>query len=133
MSAPLPERAAAVFGSSEPRPEDTAYQEARLALWEDTVIPLLRHLRDEFNAWLAPAFGAGLELDLDLDDIPALALRREKTWARIEAAGFLTLNEKRAAIGLPPRGDGDALTPPGGAKPPGATAGEAPNSGSPGT
>ena len=70
------------------------YQEARLALWEDTVIPLLRHLRDEFNAWLVPLFGEALELDLDLDDIPALALRREKTWARIEAAGFLTLNQE---------------------------------------
>ena len=72
------------------------YQEARLALWEDTVIPLLRHLRDEFNAWLVPLFGEALELDLDLDDIPALALRREKTWARIEAAGFLTLNQETA-------------------------------------
>ena len=53
------------------------------------------HLRDEFNAWLAPRFGEDLALEVDLDEIPALTLRREKTWARVRAAEFLTLNEKR--------------------------------------
>lgn len=88
------------------------YQEARLALWEETVIPLLRHLRDEFNAWLAPSFGEGLALDLDLDEIPALTLRRERTWARLQDAEFLTVNEKREKIGLPPHAEGDVLPPP---------------------
>lgn len=88
------------------------YQEARLALWEETVIPLLRHLRDEFNAWLAPRFGEGLVLDIDLDEIPALTLRRERTWARLQDAEFLTVNEKRENVGLPPRADGDAIPPP---------------------
>jgi HK97 family phage portal protein len=110
------------------------YQEARLALWEDTVIPLLRHLRDEFNAWLAPLFGEALELDLDLDDIPALALRREKTWARIEAAGFLTLNEKRAEVGVAPLPGGDVMAEPAAAQPsPKAGSREGPSAGSPGT
>ncbi len=88
------------------------YQEARLALWEETVIPLLRHLRDEFNAWLAPHFGEGLALDLDLDQIPALTLRRERTWARLQDAEFLTANEKRESVGLPPHAEGDRLPPP---------------------
>ncbi|MCH8038676.1 MAG: phage portal protein [Proteobacteria bacterium] len=88
------------------------YQEARLALWEETVIPLLRHLCDAFNAWLAPHFGEGLAFDLDLDQIPALTLRRERTWARLQDAEFLTLNEKRETVGLPPRPDGDVLPPP---------------------
>ena len=88
------------------------YQEARLALWEETVIPLLRQLRDAFNAWLAPKFAADLRLDIDLDQIPALTLRREKTWARIEGAGFLTINDKRAAVGLAPHPEGDAFAPP---------------------
>jgi HK97 family phage portal protein len=88
------------------------YQEARLALWEETVIPLLRHLRDEFNAWLAPRFGEGLVLDIDLDDIPALTLRRERTWARLQDAEFLTVNEKRENVGLPPHADGDTIPPP---------------------
>jgi len=85
------------------------YQEARLALWEDTVIPLLRHLRDELNGWLAPAFGEGLELDVDLDEVPALALRREKIWGRLQAADFLTVNEKRQAAGFAPVVGGDTI------------------------
>ena len=85
------------------------YQEARLALWEETVIPLIRHLRDEFNGRLVPRFDSSLELDVDLDEIPALTLRREKTWSRIAAANFLTLNEKREAVGLPPLEDGDRI------------------------
>jgi HK97 family phage portal protein len=86
------------------------YQEARLALWEDTVLPLLCHLRDEFNGWLAPRFGEGLALDIDLDEIPALTLRRERTWARLKAAEFLTLNEKREAAGFAPVPGGDRVT-----------------------
>ncbi|MEE8499237.1 MAG: phage portal protein [Kiloniellales bacterium] len=85
------------------------YQEARLALWEETVIPLLRHLRDEFNAWLAPRFGEDLALEIDLDEIPALTLRREKTWARVRAAEFLTLNEKRELAGFAPVAGGDRV------------------------
>jgi HK97 family phage portal protein len=85
------------------------YQEARLALWEETVIPLLRHLRDELNAWLAPRFDAGLRLDLDLDEVSALTPRRERVWARLRQADFLTVNEKRLAAGLPPIAGGDAL------------------------
>jgi len=85
------------------------YQEARLALWEDTVVPLLRHLRDEFNGWLAPMFGDDLRLDIDLDEVPALALRREKIWRRLQAADFLTVNEKRAAAGFGPLAGGDVL------------------------
>jgi len=85
------------------------YQEARLALWEDTVVPLLRHLRDEFNGWLAPMFGDDLRLDIDLDEVPALALRREKIWRRLQAADFLTVNEKRAAAGFGPLSGGDVL------------------------
>lgn len=85
------------------------YQEARLALWEETVIPLIRHLRDELNGWLVPRFDESLELDADLDEIPALTLRREKTWTRIANASFLTVNEKRAAVGFPPLADGDRI------------------------
>jgi HK97 family phage portal protein len=87
------------------------YQEARLALWEDTVVPLLRHLRDELNGWLAPMFGDDLEVDIDLDDVPALALRREKVWQRLQSAEFLTVNEKRRSAGFGPLPGGDRLAP----------------------
>ena len=78
------------------------YQEARLALWEQTVIPLLRHLRDELNAWLTPMFGPGLELDVDLDEVPALAPRREARFRMLALAlrhELLSRDEARAALG----------------------------------
>ena len=76
------------------------YQEARLALWEETIVPLLRHLRDELNGWLVPMFGEDLELDVDLDEVPALTLRRERKFEMIQKADFLTLEEKREALGF---------------------------------
>ena len=100
-------------------PGDNTYsnlREARLAFWEDTVVPLLRRLRDDLNGWLAPQFAPEFELDLDLDEVPALTLRREAKFAMLEQANFLTDNEKRRATGYGDRPDGDHL-PPARAKP----------------
>jgi HK97 family phage portal protein len=88
------------------------YKEARLALWEETVIPLLRHVRDELNNWLVPMFVKGqqnLQLDVDLDEVPALVLRREKRWEMVQSSDFLTINEKRSAVGLGEIDGGDEL------------------------
>lgn len=93
-------------------PGDNTYsnmQEARLALWEETIIPLLDHLTDSLNHWLVPMFGADLHLAYDVNEISGLATRREKVWARIENASFLTVNEKRQMIGLSPLNGGDKL------------------------
>lgn len=86
-------------------PGDNTYsnmQEARLALWEETVIPLLDHMTDSLNHWLIPMFGTNLHLKYDINDISGLSTRREKIWARIENASFLTENEKRQMVGLSP-------------------------------
>ena len=56
-----------------------------------------------------PQFRNDAPLAFDLDGIPALALRRERTWARLQAAQFLTLNEKRRAVGLPEIDGGNAM------------------------
>ena len=77
-------------------------QEARLAFWEETILPLLDHAIDSLNNWLLPKFDSNLELSYDHNAISALALRQEKNWRRIQNADFMTINEKRAAIGLPP-------------------------------
>lgn len=93
-------------------PGDNTYsnmQEARLALWEETVIPLLDHLTDSLNHWLVPMFGEKIELQYDVNDISGLSSRREKIWSRIENASFLTINEKRQMIGLSSIEDGDEL------------------------
>lgn len=89
------------------------YQEARLALWEQTILPLLRHLCDELNGWLVPMFGEDLVLDVDLDAVPALTLRREKRWDMLlnaVDAGVLTPNEAREDLGMSPIDGGDVIS-----------------------
>lgn len=85
------------------------FEQARLALFDDAVLPLLEHVKDELNNWLAPQFGAGLHIDYDLDKIEALAPRRAETWQRLAAADFLTVNEKRKALGYEAIAGGDTL------------------------
>ncbi|MDY0008137.1 MAG: phage portal protein [Bdellovibrionales bacterium] len=85
------------------------FEQARLALFDDAILPLIDHVKDELNHWLAPRFGDDISIDYDVDKIEAFAQRREKIWQRVNAADFLTLNEKRAALGLPPLTGGDNL------------------------
>jgi len=93
-------------------PGDNTYanmREARLALWEQTVMPLVDQIAAELSCWLAPRFAEGFEIVPDLDRVPALALRRERLWEKVAGADFLTLNEKRAAVGYGPVPGGDRL------------------------
>lgn len=84
--------------------------DARFELWEHTVTPPLDRLSSALSTWLGPMFGADLRLAHDLDEVPALALRRRMKWQQISQAGFLTLNEKRAALGYAPVEGGDGGT-----------------------
>lgn len=85
------------------------FEQARLALYDDAILPLLSHVKAELNTWLAPRFGDDLHIDFDLDKVEALAPRREKIWQRVSDASFMTINEKRAALGLVPLADGERL------------------------
>lgn len=87
------------------------FKEARFHLWEDTILPLLDSLTDELNRWLVPIFGNDLTLGHDPDRIPALSHRRETIWNRINQADFLTINEKRQAIGYGPIEGGNCFNP----------------------
>lgn len=80
------------------------YQEANRAFYRLTVLPLVARTAKELSAWLAPAFGDGLRLWYDADQVEGLASERDALWARLEAAGFLSDDEKRQAVGYPPRG-----------------------------
>jgi HK97 family phage portal protein len=75
------------------------YQEANRAFYRLTVLPLIARTAASFSAWLADAFGDGLRLEPDLDRIAGLAGEREALWARVGAAGFLSDEEKREAVG----------------------------------
>ena len=97
-------------------------REARLAFYDDAVLPLLDLVKDAFNKWLAPEFGDNLRLVFDEDGIEALSLRRERKWATVRKADFLTINEKRKAVGYEPIPGGEVLGP--GRGRPGAAAGE---------
>ncbi len=86
-------------------PGDNTYsnlQEARVALWEQTVIPLVKSTADALNGWLAPMFGNTLELQPDVANISALATKNQALWSMAEAANFLTTDEKRAVVGYGP-------------------------------
>jgi HK97 family phage portal protein len=93
-------------------PGDNTYsnqKEARLALWEQTILPWLYKLRDELNNWLVPQFDETLMLKIDEDSISALAPRREAIWDKVQNAEFLTVNEKRQAVGYDEIEGGDEV------------------------
>jgi HK97 family phage portal protein len=81
------------------------YSEAQRALWRQTVLPLVQRMAKAFSAWLAPAWGGGIELRPDLDQVEGLSAEREALWGRINAATFLSEDEKRAAVGYGPAQD----------------------------
>jgi HK97 family phage portal protein len=78
------------------------YQEARLAFWEDTIIPWLNYLKDELNNWFfSGETDTDLFLNYDLNNVPALAPKREMMWKRAQESDFLKIDEKRELTGFP--------------------------------
>jgi HK97 family phage portal protein len=75
------------------------YKEANSAFWRQTIVPLVERAARAISAWLSPKFpGAILRPDLDL--VPALSAERDALWARLQAASFLTDQERRRMAGL---------------------------------
>ena len=86
--------------------------EARLALYEETIIPHLRKIASDLNEWLVPMFDERLTLEFDIDSIPALSERRRKIYENVTSAvreGIMTRNEAREIIGLEPVQGADDL------------------------
>jgi HK97 family phage portal protein len=89
-------------------PGDNTYanlREARMALWEQTIIPTMQHIIDELNNWLVPMFEGGLCLKLDMDAISAISGQRDAHWERINNATFLSDDEKREMLGFSKRAE----------------------------
>ena len=84
-------------------------QEARLALWEETLIPLLDKIANAMTHWFAGWFHDGIVIDFDRDSISALTDKRENLWTKIADSNFMTVNEKRAFVGLGPIDGGDVV------------------------
>ena len=83
------------------------YQEARLAFWEDTVIPLLDLFAEDWTAWLGEPYG--VKIKADLDQVPAIVDKRSRLWEMADKATDLTINERRALKGYEPIEGGDQI------------------------
>jgi HK97 family phage portal protein len=75
------------------------YREANRALWRLTLLPLAGKILGALAEGLATWFPKA-SLTVDLDRVPALAEDRERLWAQVGAADFLSPQEKRALLGL---------------------------------
>jgi HK97 family phage portal protein len=75
------------------------YREANRALWRLTVLPLggkiLSGIGDALAAWWP-----GLKLAVDVDQVTALSEDRERLWAQVSGAVFLSDAEKREMLGF---------------------------------
>ncbi|MEZ0242550.1 MAG: phage portal protein [Sphingomonas sp.] len=83
-------------------PGDNAYanyREANRALWRLAILPLadkiLSGLAQGLSGWFPDA-----ALAVDVDRVTALAEDRERLWAQVAGADFLTPEEKRAMVGI---------------------------------
>tara|TARA_R110001592_G_scaffold9025_1_gene48452 strand:- start:9108 stop:11186 length:2079 start_codon:yes stop_codon:yes gene_type:complete len=86
--------------------------EARLSLYEETIIPLLERIESDLNEWLAPLYSENLSLKYDIDAIPAMAEKRKQIFANVSMGvekGIITRNEARERLGLKPIDGGDSL------------------------
>ena len=78
------------------------YVEANRAFYRLTVLPMVSKVCEAMAHWLAEQGGEAVVLAPDRDRIPALQSERDAEWGRIAAADFLTPDEKRRMLGLPP-------------------------------
>lgn len=75
------------------------YREANAAFWRGTVVPLVRKAAGAMTGWLGARF-VDCRIEADLDAVPALQGERDALWARLDAASFLTTEEKRKMAGV---------------------------------
>jgi len=94
---------------------DTTYAnvaEARLSLYEETIIPLLNRVESDLNEWLAPLYDGDISVKYDIDSIPAMAEKRRRVYENVSQGvekGIITRNEARERLGLEPIDGADSL------------------------
>jgi HK97 family phage portal protein len=77
------------------------YREANRALWRQAILPLAGKILDALAEGLRPWF-ADLSLKVNLDQVAALSEDRERLWAQVSTAEFLSPEEKRVMLGVAP-------------------------------
>ena len=84
-------------------PGDNTYnnlKEARIALWEHTILPLVDNTLKYINKWLRSILECDFEITYNPDNIPALSLSRQTLWENIDKISFMSVDEKRSMVGL---------------------------------
>jgi HK97 family phage portal protein len=75
------------------------YREANKALWRQAILPLAAKILDALAEGMRPWF-ADLTFKIDADQVAELSEDRERLWAVVSAADFLSPEEKRAMVGF---------------------------------
>lgn len=87
-------------------PEANTYsnmETAKLALYEETVIPLLTRVQSDLNEFLSPLYNGDIRIEYDLTSIPAMAEKTKQVYLNVSQAvqnGIMTRNEAREKLGL---------------------------------
>jgi HK97 family phage portal protein len=74
------------------------YREANSAFWRLTVLPLVNKAARAISMWLGGRMSGGVVPELN--GVPAFQEDLAEQWRRIDAAGFLTVEEKRRLAGV---------------------------------
>ena len=75
--------------------------EARLALWEETIVPIGNNILSSIANWLAMSYNLKtLNIKIDVDSISALSEKRQQMWQTVNNSNFLSNQEKRNEIGF---------------------------------
>lgn len=88
------------------------YTQAKVALYDDAVLPMADRLYAHLSELLLPRFGVDpseFQISYDIDQITALAKRRTEELAKRKEIGIETVNELRTTTGKEPVEGGDTL------------------------
>jgi len=88
------------------------YKEAKLALYDDAVLPLADRLFAGLTSFLVPRYNldpSRVKIGYDMDQITALAVRRNEELALRKSLQIESDNELRALIGRDPYPEGDVI------------------------
>jgi HK97 family phage portal protein len=78
------------------------YAEANRVFWRQCIAPLVRKTAGSLSLWLSQHLGSAVTLTPDFDAVDAMNETRETLWQAVTAADFLSIDEKRAALGYGP-------------------------------
>jgi len=84
-------------------PGDNTYSnlsEARLSMWEETIIPMVENVLGALEKWLIPMYSENIGLYYEKNKITALSSRQESFWNKIANATFLSDKEKKELLDL---------------------------------